>query len=188
MGVSCLSECPSCNRHVRCEERACPFCGARVSSSLRVMEYRLKTRLDRSRAFSLGAALAAAGFLTNCEDGEGQAVYGAPCNPPSCMVPGGGAGQPSVGGKGGSGGNTAGTGGASISGAASGGEGGVIEIVEGGSWNGGNAGGGQGGAVSEGGGGVSEGGGAEQGGAVSEGGVYEINESGAWNRGEGGDQ
>jgi hypothetical protein len=181
MGLSCLSECPSCNRHVRCGERACPFCGARVSSSLRVLEYRLNTRLDRSRALSLGAALAAAGFLTNCEDGEGRAVYGAPCNPPSCMVPGGSAGQPTIGGKGGSGGNAAGTGGTSLGGAASGGEGGVIEIVEGGSWSGGNASAGQGGAVSE-------GGVAGQGGAVSEGGVYEINESGAWNRGEGGDQ
>jgi hypothetical protein len=104
MGIDCLNECPECNRHVRCGERACPFCGAKVASFMRVLEYRIVSRLDRSRAFGLGAALTAAGFLTNCE--MGQAVYGAPCNPPGCDPNGGTAGQagePGVGATGGGG-------------------------------------------------------------------------------------
>jgi hypothetical protein len=67
---------------VRCGERACPFCGAEVTSFMRVLEYRIANRLDRSRIFSLGAALAAAGFVTNCA--RFDSVYGAPCNPPTC--------------------------------------------------------------------------------------------------------
>ncbi len=103
MGLICLSECPSCQRHVRCGERACPFCGARVSSSLRVLEYRLLNRLDRAHAFSLGAALTAAGFVSGCE-GQSVAVYGAPCYPPECVVPqGGSAGQTNTGGNAGGG-------------------------------------------------------------------------------------
>jgi hypothetical protein len=110
MGVKCLSECPSCQRHVRCGERACPFCGATVRSFLRVLEYRLLTRLTRSQALSLGAAMTAAGFATNCDDLGPQAVpvYGAPCNPPSCVVPqagsAGGAGKSGTAGAGGNGG------------------------------------------------------------------------------------
>jgi len=89
MGTTSLSVCPGCNRHVRCGERACPFCGASVSSFACVLEYRIKTRLDRGRAFSLGAALAAVGVASGCEE-QGFPAYGAPCNPPSCQFPGGG--------------------------------------------------------------------------------------------------
>jgi hypothetical protein len=122
MGIDCLSECPECNRHVRCGERACPFCGAKVASFMRVLEYRLVNRLDRSRVFSLGAALTAAGFLTNCET-ESVAVYGAPCNPPACGPNAGTAGQ--AGEPGGGGGDTGGGGVPSLGGAPTTGEGGV---------------------------------------------------------------
>ncbi len=137
MGTSCLSECPSCRRHVHCGERACPFCGATVNSLMRVLEYRLLTRLNRSQALSLGAAMTAAGFVTSCDDLGGQAtpVYGAPCNPPSCVFPQ--AGSAGAGGKGGmlgvggssGGGGAQGLGGMAgqmpIGGAAAAGEGGV---------------------------------------------------------------
>jgi len=53
---------------------------------MRVLEYRLLTRLDRSRAYSLGAALVAAGFTTNCGP-QGHSSYGAPCTPLSCSPP-----------------------------------------------------------------------------------------------------
>jgi len=109
MGTTCLSVCPECNRHVRCGERACPFCGARVTSFMRVLEYRVMTRLDRSRALSLGAALTAAGFATDCSYGTPE--YGAPCNPPECVFPvagsgaaAGNAGNPALAGAGGEGG------------------------------------------------------------------------------------
>lgn len=135
MGIDCLSECPECNRHVRCGERACPFCGAKVASFMRVLEYRIVNRLDRSRIFSLGAALTAAGFLTNCET-ESVAVYGAPCNPPACGPVAGTAGQAGEPGSGGSGGSDVGAGGVpSLGGAPASGEGG--EPNEGGSSPGG---------------------------------------------------
>jgi hypothetical protein len=75
---------------------------------MRVLEYRVMTRLDRSRALSLGAALTAAGFATDC--GGGTPEYGAPCNPPSCVFPAEGgaaaanAGNPALAGAGGEGG------------------------------------------------------------------------------------
>jgi len=63
------------------------------------LEYRIKTRLSRAHAFSLGASLTLAGFVSSCEQGGGP-VYGAPCNPPSCSPPvsGGNAGAPTHGG------------------------------------------------------------------------------------------
>lgn len=83
MGMNCLSECDTCHRHVRCDERCCPFCGSALHARLSTLPYRLLNRLERSRAFSLGAALAAVGIATGCE-GQSGPVYGAPCNPPGC--------------------------------------------------------------------------------------------------------
>jgi hypothetical protein len=57
-----------------------------VTSFIRVLEYRIKTRLDRGRAISLGAALTAAGFVTSCNE-TATPLYGTPCNPPSCTFP-----------------------------------------------------------------------------------------------------
>jgi hypothetical protein len=88
MGVHCLSECPACSRHLQCGERSCPFCGARVTSLMRVLDYRLTSQLNRSRLFSIGAALTAAGFAVGCEETQSVAAYGAPCNPPSCVFGG----------------------------------------------------------------------------------------------------
>lgn len=106
MGTTCLSVCPECARHVRCAERACPFCGGKVSSFMRVLEYRIVTRFDRSRAVSLGAALTAAGFAVGCEANSGP-VYGVACTPMICPVGGAGAAA----GASTSGGSGAGTGG-----------------------------------------------------------------------------
>jgi hypothetical protein len=142
MGATCLTVCPECSRHLRCGERACPFCGARVTSFLRVLEFRLKTRLNRGQGFSLGAALAAAGIVTSASDLSCIAAYGSPCMPTdTCEY--GGVGNGGSGGEGsagragatgaagqlgsnptaGSGGATAGTGGAI--GETTGGEGGA---------------------------------------------------------------
>jgi hypothetical protein len=120
MGMACLTACPECNRHLRCGERACPFCGARVSSFLRVLEYRLKTRLSRGQAFSLGAALTAAGFVTSCNE-NGNPMYGLACAPTVCPDPKvggsggttGGAGSPNLDLGGSANGGVAGRGGAS---------------------------------------------------------------------------
>ena len=142
MGATCLTVCPECSRHLRCGERACPFCGARVTSFLRVLEFRLKTRLNRGQGFSLGAALAAAGIVTSARDLSCIAAYGSPClRTDTCEYGGGGnggsGGEGSAGRAGatgaagqlgsnttaGSGGATAGTGGAM--GETTGGEGGA---------------------------------------------------------------
>jgi hypothetical protein len=119
--IDCLKTCAECNRHVRCGERACPFCGAAMTHFMRAPEYRIKTRLGRGATFSLGAALGAIGFAVGCSsDDAPQPVYGAACNPPSCTFPSAGTGGSAVavGGTGGAttgggaGGTTAGGGGA----------------------------------------------------------------------------
>jgi hypothetical protein len=162
MGIVCLSECPACARHLRCGERSCPFCGARVTSLMRVLDYRLQTSLNRSRLFSLGAALAAAGIAVNCEP-QPAPMYGGACRPPapSCGGFGGMSGNVT----GGTSGNTSagGTDGAGTAGStAAAGKGGAPTTV------------GEGGAAGEspGGGGADDGGGAGgQAGGVGEGGI-----------------
>lgn len=161
MGMTCLTACPECNRHLRCGEHACPFCGARVSSFLRVLEYRLKTRLSRGQAFSLGAALTAAGFVTSCNE-SGNPMYGLACTPTVCPEPKiggsggttGGAGNPTVDLGGTTNGGVAGSTGVAGHGGATGGDadggqmaGGAAETTGGAEASGGdeNAGGGAGG-------------------------------------------
>jgi hypothetical protein len=91
--IDCLKPCVECNRHVRCGERACPFCGAAVGHFMRAPEYRVMTRLGRSATFSLGAALGAIGFAFGCSsDGAPAPEYGAPCSPPTCPSPSAGSG------------------------------------------------------------------------------------------------
>jgi hypothetical protein len=88
VGIECLGICPACNRHVRCNERSCPFCGVALALFTRAPEYRLKTRLDRNATFSLGAAFAAVGILLGCDSTHSGALYGgaAPCRVPPCTV------------------------------------------------------------------------------------------------------
>lgn len=107
MGATCLTVCPECSRHLRCGERACPFCGARVTSFLRVLEFRLKTRLNRGQGFSLGAALAAAGIVTSASELSCIAAYGSPCmRTDTCEYGGGGNGDSGGGGSAGRAGAT----------------------------------------------------------------------------------
>jgi predicted RNA-binding Zn-ribbon protein involved in translation (DUF1610 family) len=55
-----LTACPSCARHLRASEPACPFCGAKLAErSPRIRALPTK-RLARAAIFSFGAALAAA--------------------------------------------------------------------------------------------------------------------------------
>jgi hypothetical protein len=56
--MSALAPCPSCARHVRRDERACPFC-ASVLSLPALIEGRSPTeRLGRAALFTFGAVLA----------------------------------------------------------------------------------------------------------------------------------
>src|SRR5450432_3601729 len=99
--IDCLKACAECNRHVRCGERICPFCGAAVTHFMRAPEDRLKTQLGRGATVALGAALGAIGFALGCGT-KTTPAYGSPCNPPSCTFPPNG-GDAGLGGSGGNG-------------------------------------------------------------------------------------
>lgn len=83
MGIACLETCSACQRHVRCGERRCPFCGAEVEAFLRVGDYRLKSALGRSQLVRLSAALTAAGITVACEANVSP-MYGIACSEPDC--------------------------------------------------------------------------------------------------------
>jgi hypothetical protein len=175
MGTTSLTVCPGCNRHVRCGERACPFCGASVSSFAQVLEYRINTRLDRYRSLSLGAALTAAGFVTNCTN-DPVPMYGAACAPTFCPGFGGNSGATTGGVAHGGAAGTAPTAGATPGGTTLGGSSGSAgtnQQMGGTSSGGGEAGGSSGDSGGEAGGaaGTSEGGAAEGGGASGAGGA-----------------
>jgi hypothetical protein len=70
-----LTPCPSCARHVRVAESACPFCRAALPASLRGIKSpeAPRSRLSRAAMFALTAAGAAA--TTAC-GGMTQAMYG----------------------------------------------------------------------------------------------------------------
>ena len=57
-----LVPCPSCARHVRSSERACPFCRSALSTDLAARAVPGTTqRLSRAAAFTFAASLAATG-------------------------------------------------------------------------------------------------------------------------------
>src|SRR5690606_30432709 len=70
-----LFPCPSCNRHIRRDEAACPFCAAQVDLSGNPEPRLPRTRLGRAATFAFGATIAGATALTACggdsEDGDG---------------------------------------------------------------------------------------------------------------------
>jgi hypothetical protein len=79
--MSALVPCPSCNRHVRAGESACPFCSASLSHP--ACEGRCSSahgrRLSRAALFAMGgAALLGAA----CGSGVVAPPYGAPPPPP----------------------------------------------------------------------------------------------------------
>jgi hypothetical protein len=62
-----LRPCPSCSRHVRISEAACPFCAARFDDAFRAEEPRPRAptaRLTRAALFALSTG--AAGMTTAC--------------------------------------------------------------------------------------------------------------------------
>ena len=66
-----LVPCPSCARHVRASERACPFCRSVLSSTLASKAIPGATqRLSRAAAFTFAATLAA----TGCSDDPAPAA------------------------------------------------------------------------------------------------------------------
>ena len=60
MSQSHLSACPSCSRHVRVSESACPFCRSVLSDAFRATPARQapRARLTRAALFALGTGVA----------------------------------------------------------------------------------------------------------------------------------
>jgi hypothetical protein len=154
--MSDLVPCPSCSRHVRKHESACPFCSAELSLAHLPPPVLPRSRLGRAATFTFGATLAGAALIAcggESEDGKrggGGASAGGSAGQ-SGATTGGSAmggniaqpyGVPPLGGAGfgGGGQTTAGNGGQSNAGS-----GGQSAAGAGGQSNGGN--GGQGGGV-----------------------------------------
>jgi len=87
-----LVPCPSCHRHIRTGEHACPFCGGELPAALAARAIPGATqRLSRAAAFAFTASLA----LTNC----GPSVSPAPADaaPADAAGPGDGGVAPAYG-------------------------------------------------------------------------------------------
>ena len=70
-----LTPCPSCSRHVRRHEAACPFCGAAISLEGASPRRAPVERLGRAAIFTFGAAIATSGAACT---GSVVPMYGAP--------------------------------------------------------------------------------------------------------------
>jgi hypothetical protein len=93
-----LRPCPSCQRHLRTSETACPFCGSQVPAALRAARRPSLPRQRMSRAALVAFSLAGA---PACEDGVGsQPEAGPPADAREAGVdtPVYGAPQPDMGG------------------------------------------------------------------------------------------
>ena len=99
-----LVPCPGCERHVRYDEAACPFCRTTLALADTPPPRVPATRLGRAALFAFGASLAAGVVAcSSSDDGGEQNAYGAP------PMDGGGA-------SGGSGGSSGAAGGAGAGG------------------------------------------------------------------------
>ncbi len=84
-----LLPCPSCARHVRRTETACPFCACAVSFALAPLPKLPEVRLGRAATFAFGAAVATS--VAACT-GSAVPAYGAPPVDTGSAVDSGGGG------------------------------------------------------------------------------------------------
>lgn len=72
--MSHLVPCPSCSRHVRASETACPFCGDAIDLSASPAPAEPRSRLGRVAIFAFGATLIGATSMVACggdsDDGD----------------------------------------------------------------------------------------------------------------------
>jgi hypothetical protein len=80
--MSALAPCPSCHRHVRIAESACPFCGATVALEPVISARIGAQRLGRAAIFTFGAVAIAStsagcsNAMTPASDAGNDAYYG----------------------------------------------------------------------------------------------------------------
>jgi hypothetical protein len=185
-----LVPCPSCRRHVRKHEPACPFCATELSLAQLPSPVLPRSRLGRAATFTFGATLAGAALMAcGAESEEGKkggsggsaggvatagSAMGGNIAQPYGVPPFGGAGFGNFAGNGGQ--TNAGAGGQSGSGA--GGQSGSGNGGQGGSGNGGQGGSGNGGQGGSGAGGQSGSGNGGQGGVAPPYGIPPADSSG----------
>src|SRR5690242_13884330 len=107
-----LTPCPSCNRHVRTSESACPFCSAALSLADVPAPVLPRARLGRAATFAFGATLIGAASLVGCGPDNGEGEEGGGGNAGASSGGSSSAGQPSAGSAGA--GTTAGNGGGTV--------------------------------------------------------------------------
>lgn len=73
-----LLPCPSCGRHVRSNEKACPFCAADVAEAFAAVPAARAIPVGLSRAAIAAMAAATMGACGGDEKGNPQPVYGGP--------------------------------------------------------------------------------------------------------------
>ncbi|RYZ08152.1 MAG: hypothetical protein EOO73_08805 [Myxococcales bacterium] len=111
--MSRLEPCPSCSRHVRVGESACPFCERSLPVTAPPRRPMPSGRLSRAATLAFGASVLGATALVACEDDEPDPgavvpIYGAPLGGSSNEVP-----EPGASGQGGQAGAPAAEGGQS---------------------------------------------------------------------------
>ncbi len=69
-----LEPCPTCQRHVRISESACPFCGGDVREAFSTLTPRAapRTRLGRAALFAFGITAAASAIPGCGDDGDDE--------------------------------------------------------------------------------------------------------------------
>ncbi|MBX3213690.1 MAG: hypothetical protein KF850_16750 [Labilithrix sp.] len=67
-----LLPCPSCARHVRSSESACPFCAASLTSHAKRVVPAAGRRLERLAAFTFAATVTVTGCVAGSEEETGQ--------------------------------------------------------------------------------------------------------------------
>lgn len=83
-----LVPCSGCQRHVRLDEAACPFCGGSIDTAKARPEGVTGAGLSRAAALALGTALAAACSTPGGQPNDpGAALYGGPPPAPASAKP-----------------------------------------------------------------------------------------------------
>jgi len=81
-----FAPCPSCRRHVRVDEAACPFCGVAIASLRATPD--ATSRMSRARLFVFATTVGVTAATIACPSGRGNIAqpYGVPPRDPDEMI------------------------------------------------------------------------------------------------------